>query len=278
MNQLAHADSDYPLSDEVFAAFQRLTLEQTGIELADTKRAMISTRFSRRLRTLGLQGFDEYLALVQTANHSERVDFIDTVTTNLTYFFRELSHFDNLKHSVFPELNAIQNTQDKPIRIWSAGCSSGQEPYSIAMMALEAESQTKRPVRILCTDIHTKLIAQTEQGIYSQSELRGLDEKQLKKWFEPVDDQRLQVMAALRSMLLCRHMNLFAPWPIRPNVDIIFCRNTLIYFDIEHQTRVVRGFASLQSPGARLFLGHSETIKQCADIYKRVSNTTYERI
>lgn len=278
MAQPSYAQPTFPLTDEVFKAFQQITLEQTGISLSSTKRAMIATRFTRRVKSLGLDGFEEYLRLVQSVNHPERANFIDTVTTNLTYFFRESHHFESLKKDILPALHDLPRLGEKPIRIWSAGCSSGQEPYSIAMMAGEAEAKIKRQVRILCTDIHTEMVKQTENGIYKVTELRGLNDAQKKRWFESIGGQKVQATNELRSMLRCKQMNLFDPWPIKGGVDVIFCRNTLIYFSVERQTRIIRGFAKLQKPGSKLFIGHSETIRQCSDVYERTANTSYVRL
>ncbi len=273
----AYDSRSFELTDVVFDGFRKLTLEQTGISLDETKRAMIMTRFSRRVRALGLNSFEEYLEVLSQSTHPERIEFIDTITTNLTYFFREPHHFEQLGQVIIPRLQSEQNSR-KPIRIWSAGCSSGQEPYSIAMTALEAEHTGRRPVRILCTDIDSKMVGQTQRGRYKPTELRGMSPEQTQLWFARQSDGMLQAKDELVSMMVCKYMNLFGPWPIRQGVDVIFCRNVLIYFDVERQEKVVRGMAKLQDPGSTLFLGHSETISQCSDVYRRISNTVYERL
>ena len=273
----SHDTRTFELSDSLFADFQALTLRTTGIQLDDTKTQMILTRFSRRVRALGLDGFEQYLEIVQQENHPERAEFIDTITTNLTFFFREPHHFAILGDQILPLLQS-DTANRSPIRIWSAGCSSGQEPYSIAMSILESQCVIPREIRILCTDIDSKKVRQTELGQYSTNELRGLTPQQVQLWFDRTPGGALQVKQALKDMLVCRYMNLFGPWPIRPGVDVIFCRNVLIYFDVKRQEQVIRGMANLQPRGGKLLIGHSETIPHSVDLYRRISNTVYERV
>lgn len=270
-------DIDDTMSDEVFKGFQRIALEQTGIELADGKRAMIVNRFSRRLGALGLTCFEEYLSLVSESGHPEAREFIDTVTTNLTYFFREPHHFEVLSKSVLPQL-AQRINMPTPIRIWSAGCSSGAEPYSIAMVARETKATSVRPVRILCTDIDTKMVEATRKGSYREDQMRGLDGPRRERWFSKAPSGRYQAKEELGSMLICKQLNLFSSWPIKPGVDIIMCRNVLIYFNPSYQKKLLKNFALIQRPGSFLFLGHSETLEGFKDCYRRVDNTVYERI
>lgn len=268
---------DDTMSDEVFRGFQRIALEQTGIELADGKRAMIVNRFSKRLGALGLNCFEEYLQLVAQTGHPEAREFIDTVTTNLTYFFREPHHFEVLSNMVLPQL-ATRVNAPAPIRIWSAGCSAGAEPYTLAMVVRETEATKDRPVRILCTDIDTKMVQSTQTGNYSEEQMRGLQKARKEKWFEKSPSGRYQADEKLRSMLVCKQLNLFHSWPIKPGVDVIMCRNVLIYFNPEYQKKLLTNFAKFQTTGCYLFLGHSETLDGFKDTYRRVDNTVYERI
>lgn len=270
-------DINETMSDEVFRGFQRIALEQTGIELADGKRAMIVNRFSRRLGALGLTCFEEYLSVVSEPGNSEAREFIDTVTTNLTYFFREPHHFEVLSKTVLPQLAKRVNAST-PIRIWSAGCSSGAEPYTLAMVAKEASATSEHPVRILCTDIDTKMVESTRVGSYSEEQMRGLDETRKERWFSKTPSGRYQAKETLCSMLICKQLNLFDSWPIKPGVDVIMCRNVLIYFNPDYQKKLLTNFSLIQKPGAFLFLGHSETLEGFKDSYRRIDNTVYERI
>lgn len=268
---------DSTMSDEVFKGFQRVVLEKTGIELAASKRAMIVNRFSRRLDALGLSCFEEYLQLVSDAGHPEMREFIDTVTTNLTYFFREPHHFDVLASMVLPQL-ASRINMPTPIRIWSAGCSSGAEPYSLAIIARETTATRDRPLRILCTDIDSKMVESTRLGSYRKDQLRGLSAARTDKWFSRMATGSYQADQELRSLLICKELNLFGNWPIKPGVDVIMCRNVLIYFNPAYQKKLLVGFSKIQKPGSFLFLGHSETLEGFKDTYRRVDNTVYERI
>jgi len=274
---LERGSVDETMSDEVFRGFQRIALEQTGIELADGKRAMIVNRFSRRLGALGLSCFEEYLSLVSEPGHPEGREFIDTVTTNLTYFFREPHHFEVLSETVLPQL-AKRINMSTPIRIWSAGCSSGAEPYSLAIVSRESEATSARSVRILCTDIDTKMVESTRLGSYSEEQMRGLDDARRQRWFSKTASGRFQANEELGSMLICKQLNLFDKWPIKPGVDVIMCRNVLIYFNPEYQKKLLKNFALIQRPGSYLFLGHSETLEGFKDCYRRIDNTVYERI
>jgi chemotaxis protein methyltransferase CheR len=277
MSQAKSSTSQALMCDKTFAEFQALILQHTGIQLADAKRPMFVNRFSKRLNALNISCFEEYLKIVSDAHHPETIEFIDTITTNLTYFFREPHHFDELGKVVLPQL-VKNSTGGKPIRIWSAGCSAGQEPYSIAITALDNVDTSKNPVKILCTDIHTKLVEKTRVGKYRRDELRGLSDTQLNKWFTSNAHDVWQADTALRELLLCKQLNLFSPWPVRVGVDVIMCRNVLIYFSPEYQRKLLRGFSAVQSKGSYLFLGHSETPDGLSKIYKRVANTVYERL
>ncbi len=272
--EIGQSSSESALDDALFNAFRELTLETTGIQLAASKKAMLVTRLSKRLNALGMTSFKDYLALVSRTDEPERRAFIDAVTTNLTYFFREPHHFEVLQ-SLLRKREAESSTL--PIRIWSAGCSSGQEPYSLAISVEESGILKTRQVRILCTDIHSDMARRTSRGSFDESGMRGLSDERRKRWFKQGLDGRWDADESLRSLLICKPLNLFDSWPIKPGVDYIFCRNTLIYFD-EHRTQsVLRGFASRQNPGGHLFIGHSERIDGVGDLYRRVDNTAFER-
>lgn len=262
------------LDEALFDDFRALILETTGIQLAESKKAMLITRLSKRLNALGMSSYADYLALVKQPGHAERTAFIDAVTTNLTYFFREPHHFAAVQR-LLSEPEAI--AKPGPVRIWSAGCSSGQEPYSLAISVAESGILKHRQVRILCTDIHSGMPRLTSHGSFDESGMRGLSDERRDRWFKRGIDGRWVADQALRSLLICKQLNLFDSWPIKPGVDMIFCRNTLIYFDDDRTQQVLRGFASRQNPGAHLFIGHSERIDGVNDLYFRFDNTVFER-
>ena len=263
------------LSDQDLAGFQRLALSLTGIKLDDAKRSMIYTRFLRRLRALGVPDFATYLARVQQPGSAEVEHFVNTVTTNLTYFFREPHHFEFLAGTAVDELFRNQ-VRAAPARIWSAGSSSGEEPYSIAVTMAEAGLTGQNDYRLLCTDIDTNMVARTAAGEFSAPDVRGLTPNRISNWFD-THGERLIAKPELRLGMICRQLNLFHDWPIRPGVDIIFCRNVLIYFERADQDKIIRSFASVQHEGAYLFLGHSESLRGLEHLYDRVDNTVYRR-
>jgi len=277
-HSLTKASNQIPdsISDSDFAAIVRITLEVSGISIDDSKRPMIYSRFSRRLRELKLNSFADYINILKKGDSDEYRAFINTVTTNLTYFYREPHHFDYLNSVAIPAL-VKRNEQKKEIRLWSSACSSGQEAYSMAMVLADHAQLRNWNKKILATDIDTDMVRTCTQGIYSTEALRGLEPETQKNWLDPADDGFWQVKSELRRMLVAKHLNLFSTWPFRSDVDVIFCRNALIYFDETHQLQLLQKFADFQTPGAFLFLGHSESIKSSSIPYKRVSNTVYER-
>ncbi len=264
------------MTDAEYVDFQRVVRELTGISLSEKKRAMLTNRLAKRMAYLNLDNYQDYLYLVKAEGHSERNEFINAVTTNLTYFFREPHHFEYFGQHVLPTLSEkIQKR--RPIRVWSAGCSYGQEPYSLAIEVCNSEIDSE--VRILCTDIDSETIRSVQLGAYPEKYMRGLSEQMMKNWFVQRTDGLWQAVPALRQLLIGKQLNLFEKsWPIRPGVDVIMCRNTLIYFTEPDQAKVIRGFAATQEPGAYLFLGHSEKIMEVEKFYKRVGNTIFERI
>ena len=274
MNNAAERQPIGPMTDSEFADFQRITVEMTGIRLSDKKRAMLTNRLAKRLIALGIDTYKDYLYLLKNENSDEKTDFINSVTTNLTYFYREPHHFAFFSNTVLPTLAATREA-NAPIRIWSAGCSYGQEPYTLAMAIRESDINVN--ARVLCTDIDSDTVISVHNGCYRKEYLRGLSDEQIKKWFVQRTDGRWQAVPELRSLLICKQLNLFGEWPIKPDVDVIMCRNVLIYFNAADQVKLVRRFADHQKTGAFLFLGHSENVKGIDSSYRRVDNTVYER-
>ncbi|MFK7886299.1 MAG: protein-glutamate O-methyltransferase CheR [Gammaproteobacteria bacterium] len=265
------------LPDADLAAFQRIAMEMTGIKLDDAKRSMIYTRFLRRLRTLQMTTFDQYLQHVQSGASEEVEEFINTITTNLTYFFREPHHFEFLRSDVVPDL-FHKPGRAGAVRVWSAGCSSGEEPYSIALSLAEEGLTGAADYRLLCTDIDTEMVGATRAGEFKLSNVRGLDDSLRSRWFKDDGNGTLLANDALRQGMMCKQLNLFGNWPVRPGIDIIFCRNVLIYFEKPHQEQIINGFAQKQNPGAYMFLGHSESLRGFDHLYERVANTVYKRV
>jgi chemotaxis protein methyltransferase CheR len=269
---------EYPFSDEDFQRVRRLVQDRLGISLTDSKRELVYGRLSRRLRALGLRGFEGYLQLVESGDPLELQQFCNAITTNLTAFFRERHHFSFLAEQLFPSLER-DNADCRRIRIWSAGCSSGEEPYSIAMVVLETLGHLRGwDIRILATDIDTGMLRQARRGAYSGERLEKLDGARLLRWFEPLEaQQQYRVCEELRRLVVFKPLNLVGLWPMRGPFDIIFCRNVVIYFDRDTQRQIFSRMARLQNVGDHMFLGHSESLLEVSTQYRLVGQTVYRR-
>jgi chemotaxis protein methyltransferase CheR len=247
-------------SDHDFLTVRQLMKRRTGIDLSEKKRTLVYSRLSARVRALGLPSFGEYLERVGQESDEESTHFVNALTTNVTQFFREAHHFDTLKTSFLREV--LARRQDK-VRIWSAGCSTGQEPWTIAMtLASALKSATRPAVQIYATDIDTNVLAQAERGMYPIEEVAELP-SDARRWLQRGTGQNqgvFRIGPTLRPMVRFRQVNLLEDWPLKPELDAIFCRNVVIYFDDQLRRKIVERFCRLLRPGGLLFLGHSETI------------------
>lgn len=270
---------EYEFSERDFQRVRQIVYQQLGIALSDSKRQLVYGRLSRRLRALQLHDFDTYLRLVEGADAAEMEHFRNAITTNLTSFFRENHHFEFFARQLLPQL-AASNSASRRIRIWSAGCSTGEEPYSIAMVLMEAASHLVRDwdVRILATDIDTNVLQTARCGIYSDDRLEKMDGTRLLRWFErgPRAEQH-QVREEIRRLVTFRELNLVSDWPMKGPFDVIFCRNVVIYFDRQMQSQIISHMEQLQTVGAHLILGHSESLLDIRTKYRLVGNTIHQR-
>ncbi len=265
------------LSDSHFEFLRELAMKETGISLEESKRPMLQARLMRRLTRLNLDSIDEYVSKLDNPNGRELASFINLVTTNLTFFFREPIHYAYLTKTALPDLLA-RSEATAPIRIWSAGCSTGQEPYSLAISIKSMANPPKVDPKLLCTDINGEVLETGKLGRFKREDLRGLTQAQVKTWFDPIDESCFEVKHELKSMLLFKQLNLFSHWPIRGPIDIVFCRNVMIYFSREQQKELVSRFAEIIAVGGYLFLGHSESLAFETNRFSRVSTTTYQRV
>ncbi|MCA0407271.1 MAG: protein-glutamate O-methyltransferase CheR, partial [Proteobacteria bacterium] len=219
-----------------FKFFAKLVYAQSGIVLADHKKNMMFSRLVRRVRELGLSSFKDYAAYVKgPQGESEIGALINAMTTNLTRFFREEHHFEFLQRHVFPAaVNRAKASGSKRLRIWSAGCSSGEEPYSIAMTVLRHfPGRADWDIKILATDLDTNMVARGAAGLYPLAAFEGMSRDMMNRYFAPVEGDKARMMAddALKALITFRPLNLLGPWPMRGPFDAIFCRNVMIYFD-----------------------------------------------
>ena len=265
-----------PLADDDFRRVQRLALDWAGLAIAAGKEGLVHSRLARRLRETRHATFAEYLTwLEQGAPASERVAVIDLLTTNKTDFFREPAHFDYLVREVLPPVIA----SGAPLRIWSAGCSSGEEPYTLAMV-LREELPAGHDVRILATDISTRILEKARQGRYGADAIAGVDPARRARWFteQPTPHgPQWTVRGELRAMVAFAYLNLMGAWPMKGPFDAILCRNVMIYFDKPTQTRLVQRFWELLAPGGHLFTGHSESLTALEHRYRYVQPAVYAK-
>jgi chemotaxis protein methyltransferase CheR len=270
---------EFSFGDEDFEALRRLVKSLTGINLSEQKRELIYARLSRRLRALRLKSFREYRELL-AGDPQELIQLTNAITTNLTSFFRECHHFDYLRDELLKPL-ATDTHARRRVRIWSAGCSSGEEPYCIAMMVHEALPDLARwDVRILATDLDSEVLARARAGVYGAERLRSVEPERLARFFtEQWDETGLlyRVVPELAALVTFKQLNLMDQWPMKGPLDVIFCRNTVIYFDKDTQRELFGRIAALQRRGDHLLLGHSESLFQVSTDYTLVGRTVYRR-
>jgi chemotaxis protein methyltransferase CheR len=267
-------DAEFPLSDAEFARIARKVHETAGIVLKAHKRQMIYTRLSRRLRALGMRSFSDYLDFIETsAGRGELVEFSNAVTTNLTSFFREAHHFAHLREHV---LEPLRRTGRRRVRIWSAGCSSGEEPYSIALAA-RAARLGDLDLKILATDLDTNMLSRAAEGIYPEARAADIPADLRAGAVQRRHDGAVRIAPAVRSLVDFRRLNLLGDWPSRGPFDAIFCRNVLIYFDAETKATLVKRFAEALGDAGVLYLGHSESLLGEHPLLRSEGRTIYRR-
>ena len=260
--------------------FIRLVIEQNaGIILGPNKRQLVQGRLVRRLRELGLPSYEAYCEHIRESGPEELVGLINALTTNVTSFFREKHHFDALTSYMLPEAMK-RNATSRRLRIWSAGCSSGEEPYSIAISALQSVPAALRwDLKILATDIDSEMIAFARRGYYPEDRVAALVETQLRAGFLRRDDvSEVRVKPEIASCVRFAPLNLLHDWPMKGPFDVIFCRNVMIYFDQVTRERLVQRFADYLAPEGYLCLGHSESIHGPHAHFKLVGRTIYRRL
>jgi chemotaxis protein methyltransferase CheR len=250
-----------------------IVYDVAGIAMGEGKEGLVSSRLSKRVRELGLPGYPEYLARVEH-DDAELAEMVDRLTTNKTNFFRERAHFDWLRDRVLPAAGG------RALRLWSAGCSSGEEPYTMAMVLHEATGG-KPNANILATDISARMLAKARDAMYMPETVADVPPELVQRHFQPAKSEagaeRMQVREHLRRLVRFARLNLMEQWPIRGPFDAIFCRNVMIYFDRPTQERLVNRFHDLLVPGGHLFIGHSETLHAIEHGYAYAAPAVYVR-
>lgn len=266
-------DREFHFTEDNFATIKKLIYERAGINLAETKRDMVYSRLSRRLRANGLRTFQQYLDLLRDPESHEQQEFVNSLTTNLTSFFRESHHFDILKEYF------AANPDKKHFRIWCCAASTGEEPYSIAMAAIEHFATYRPPVEIFASDLDTKVLEKARQGVYAFERVERLSDQRLKSFFfrgKGDNSGLVKVKSELQDLIYFFSLNLLdGSWPFDKPFDIIFCRNVMIYFDKPTQYKVLKQFLPHLQDEGLLFAGHSESFPHASDLFKLRKHTVY---
>jgi len=269
------------LTEAQFNKISALVKNLCGLNLHNGKKELVKARLARRLRKLGLRNFREYMSyLADDTTGGELTAMLNALTTNLTRFYREAKHFDYLRSAVLPALQR-DNREKRKIRIWSAGCSSGEEAYSIAMCLCEEIPDSERSgAKVLATDLATDMLEGAREGVYVPARLKELPPRLLAKYLVPVkteSERRYRVADPVRRLVSFARLNLVDPWPMKGPFHVIFCRNVMIYFDKPTQGELVDRFWEILSPGGTLFIGHSESLAGIRHGFRYVQPTVYEK-
>ena len=265
------------LTDEEFAAIMTHIKDNYGVNLSK-KRSLIEGRLSNHLTALGFDNYKDYFSYAMNDKTGDEMTvLISKLTTNHTYFMREGDHFDFYRETVLPWIDKTLRTRDR--RIWSAGCSSGQEPYTLSIITLDylGANAADWDSTILASDISNKVLLTAREGIYKKEELNGLSERWLKKYFTALDGDRHRVSDVLRSNVTFRNFNLLSPFPFKKPFQVILCRNVMIYFDSPTKEQLIEKFYNALQPGGYLFIGLSESLSGLRHKFKPVRPSIYRK-
>jgi len=269
-------DREFVFTEKDFKRVCQLIYDYAGISLKPSKQDMVYSRLARRLRANGISSFRDYLALLESDNGVEWEAFVNSLTTNLTSFFREPHHFPLLANHV------VKQKGQHTICLWCSAASTGEEPYSIAMTMVDAFGSFTPPVSIIATDVDTNVLAKAEMGVYPAERIEKLDAGMVKRFFlngTGAQSGFVRVRPELRAMITFRPLNLLSDnWPIRGPLDAIFCRNVMIYFDKATQLKILQKFTPLLRPDGLLFAGHSENFHNAMHLFRLRGKTVYELV
>jgi chemotaxis protein methyltransferase CheR len=270
-------EREFALTDTDFNAIIGLIRETSGIVLGDGKRDLVYGRLAPRLRLLGCRDFAAYLRRLEGPDGAdEQTALVNAITTNLTGFFREKHHFEALAADILPRLK--KENAGRRLRIWSAGCSSGQEPYTIAMVLRRTLTDINAwDALVLATDIDSTMVAHAQAGLYDTEAAAGIP-PECEKFLEAGPGGRIAMSDSLKQLIRFKRLNLIGPWPMSGPFDVIFCRNVVIYFDKDTQRVLFDRFADILRPGGWLFIGHSESLHRVSDRFRHLGHTGYQKI
>jgi len=267
---------EFPMTDRDFSQIKTIAYRLTGINLSNHKKNMIYGRLARRLRKLNLTEFKQYCDILAEENSIEHKEFINSITTNLTSFFRESHHFEFLTKKAIPKL-LKENGSSKKIRIWSAGCSTGEEPYSIGMVIKSFAVLNNWDVKILATDLDSNVLQKGKDAVYSVERVENIPPEYQRFLSSSSAGDLVKVKDSVRDIISFKQLNLLEEWPMRGPFDIIFCRNVVIYFDIDTQKKLFDRYADLLSSNGILIIGHSENLHNVSKRFSSLGRTVYVR-
>ena len=265
------------MGDKEFSLLREVVFKESGINLTERKKALMHSRLMKRLRELNIDNYKMYYEYLNNNYQEEIINLINCITTNKTDFFREPKHFNFLGEVAFP---ALEKRNKNKVRIWSAGCSTGEEPYSIAITFAEYFKNKHMPdVKILATDIDTNVLEKAMSGIYKEENLEEVDNSILKRHFLTGRGENrglFVIKESIKNMISFRRLNLLAEaYPMKGLFDIIFCRNVIIYFDKETKDEVINKFYNYLTDDGYFFAGHSESLSNYSGKYFLIGNTIY---
>lgn len=270
------------LTDREFERISDLVKTLCGINLHQGKKELVKARLSKRLRALEFTSFNEYIQYIERNGGGELIAMLDLISTNLTSFFREPVHFDYLAEAIASRAATAAISRRKQLRIWSAGCSSGEEPYTIAIVVNEGLPDLMLwDAKILATDLSTRMLTRARNGMYKAEQMANIPSLCLSRYFTCVQtrpERLYRVKDVLERLVHFARLNLMEPWAMRGPFDVIFCRNVMIYFDKPTQARLIERFWELLAPGGILFVGHSESLAGVKHRFEYVQPTVYRKV
>ena len=273
MAEVLKEKREFAFTSADFETVRKLIYEHAGISLAPVKSDMVYSRLARRLRALDLTDFQSYLDVLQADDGPEWETFVNSLTTNLTSFFREAHHFEILT-------KFLQEQKQRPVRIWCSAASTGEEPYTLAMTACEAFNTLSPPVEIIASDIDTNVLATAARGVYAMDRVNKLSPTRLKSFFlkgTGTQAGHARIRPELQRLVTFTRINLLEKIDLTGPFDVMFCRNVMIYFDKPTQHAILKKFSPLLRPDGLLFAGHSESFLHAADVFRSLGRTVYER-
>lgn len=271
------------LTDELFGKICKYVYEKARINLGKNKMELVRARFGKVIRQRRMAGFHEYYEWMTSDKSGEALrEVMNAISTNLTSFFRENDHFEFMAKTMIPQIAAANKGGKPRLRGWSAGCSTGEEVYTMSMTIAEAVGRLDEwDVKLLATDLDTEVVAHGQRGVYGKDRISGISQALVKKYLDPATDDKgkpaYRMKELLRRLITFRHLNLFSDWPFKSKFSYIFCRNVMIYFDRPTQEGLINKYYDVLAPGGYLFIGHSESLSGVNHRFEYVKPTIYRK-